>query len=159
VSKLIVFYCFVGLVAIPKTQIPLLHPMKTQKIIYWVARLVAVVILGQTLFFKFSGAEESVALFTKLGVEPYGRIGSGVIELLACVLLLVNSTAKWGALVAAGVMAGAIASHLFIIGIESAGDGGYLFMLAWIVLICSLYVLWVNRENLIKQVRSFARRS
>ncbi len=127
--------------------------MNTKKAIYWAARIIAALILGQTLFFKFSGAEESIAIFTKLGVEPYGRIGSGVMELIACVLLLINSTAKWGGLLASGVMAGAIASHLFVIGIESNGDGGYLFMLAWAVLICSVYVVWVNKEDLIKMVR------
>ena len=123
--------------------------MKLSNIIYWIARVLAALILGQTLFFKFTGAEESVALFTKLGAEPWGRIGSGVMELTACILLLINVTAKWGGLLSAGVMAGAIASHLFVIGIESQGDGGYLFMLAWIVMICSLYVIWVNKDDLL----------
>ena len=127
--------------------------MKLSIITYWIARILAVVILGQTLFFKFAGAEESVALFTKLGVEPYGRIGSGVMEVIACILLLINSTAKWGGLLSAGIMAGAIASHLFVIGIESHGDGGYLFILAWIVMISSLYVIWVNKDDLLKIVK------
>lgn len=127
--------------------------MKYPTIIYWIARLLAALILGQTLFFKFSGAEESVALFTKLGAEPWGRIGSGIMELIACILLLINPTAKWGGLLSAGVMAGAIASHLFVIGIESQGDGGYLFMLAWVVMICSLYVIWVNKNELLSLIR------
>jgi len=127
--------------------------MNTQKIFYWASRIIAVIILGQTLFFKFSAAEESVAIFSKLGAEPWGRIGSGVVELVACILLLINSTAKWGGLLAFGVMTGAIASHLFVIGIESAGDGGYLFILAWIVLLCSAYVLWVNKDGLLKIVK------
>lgn len=127
--------------------------MVTKKTVYWTARIIAAIILGQTLFFKFSGAEESIILFTKLGVEPYGRIGSGVMELIACILILVNSTAKWGGLLATGIMAGAIASHLFVIGIESNGDGGYLFILAWAVLICSVYVVWVNKDDLLKMVK------
>lgn len=127
--------------------------MKLSAIIYWVARIVAALILGQTLFFKFAAAEESVALFTKLGAEPWGRIGSGVMELIACILLLINPTAKWGGILSAGIMAGAIASHLLVIGIESQGDGGYLFVLAWIVMICSLYVIWVNKDDLLKIVK------
>jgi uncharacterized membrane protein YphA (DoxX/SURF4 family) len=126
--------------------------MNASNIIYWVARILAALILGQTLFFKFTGAEESVALFTKLGAEPWGRIGSGVTELIACILLVITPTAKWGGLLAAGIMFGAIASHLLVIGIESQGDGGYLFMLAWVVMICSLYFVWVNKDDLLKLI-------
>jgi uncharacterized membrane protein YphA (DoxX/SURF4 family) len=124
--------------------------MKISTLIYWIARLISAAIMAQTLFFKFSGAEESVEIFTKMGIEPWGRIGTGVMELIASVLLLINSTARWGALLACGLMAGAIGSHLFVLGIEVRGDGGYLFTLAWIVMITSLYVLWVNRESFLK---------
>ena len=127
--------------------------MKFSTITYWIARILAALILGQTLFFKFSAAPESVALFTKLGAEPWGRIGSGVVELISCILLLINPTAKYGGLLSAGVMAGAIASHLFVIGIESQGDGGYLFMLAWIVMISSLYIIWYNKDQLLSLVQ------
>lgn len=124
--------------------------MKLSIIVYWIARLVSAVIMLQTLFFKFSGAAESVEIFTKMGIEPWGRIGTGVMELLASILLLINGTARWGALLACGLMAGAIGSHLFVLGIEVRGDGGYLFILACIVMIASLYVLWVNREAFMK---------
>jgi putative oxidoreductase len=40
------------------------------------------IILLQTLPFKFLALPESVALFTKLGQEPRGRIGTGILELL-----------------------------------------------------------------------------
>jgi putative oxidoreductase len=129
--------------------------METQKIIYWAARIVAAVILGQTLFFKFTAAEESVALFTKLGVEPYGRIGAGIMELIACILLLINSKALWGGVLATGIMVGAIASHFLVIGIESNGDGGYLFMLAWAVMLCSLIVVWMNKKELGSLISAF----
>jgi uncharacterized membrane protein YphA (DoxX/SURF4 family) len=129
--------------------------MNTQKIIYWIARLLAAAIMLQTLYFKFSGAPESIAIFTKMGMEPWGRYGTGVVELVASILLFINPWAKYGALLGCGTMAGAIASHLFILGIESNGDGGYLFMLACIVTICSLYVLWVNKDELIKVVKGF----
>ena len=118
--------------------------------LYWACRLITAVILLQTLYFKFTGAPESVAIFTKMGMEPWGRFGTGVVEMVASLLLLINGTAKWGALLSAGTMSGAIASHLFIIGIESQGDGGYLFSLACIVMACSLYILWVNKDELLK---------
>lgn len=127
--------------------------MKTQTILYWIARLVSAIIMAQTLFFKFSGAEESVEIFTKMGIEPWGRIGTGVVELVASVLLLITSTARWGALLACGLMAGAIGSHVFVLGIEVRGDGGYLFMLACAVLVSSLYVVWVNKNEFLKLVK------
>ena len=128
--------------------------MNAQKIIYWIARLVGAAIMLQTLYFKFSGAAESIAIFTKMGMEPWGRYGTGMLELVASILLLINPLAKWGALLAFGTMSGAIASHLFILGIESNGDSGYLFILACVVMICSLFILWVNKDELIKQVKA-----
>ena len=112
-------------------------------------------ILLQTLFFKFTGAEESVYIFSTVGrflhiagVEPWGRIGSGVVELVASVLLLAPSTASIGAIVAMGVMAGAIASHLIILGIEVKGDGGLLFGLALMVFVGSAIVLILRRSQI-----------
>ncbi|OIQ22491.1 MAG: DoxX family protein [Flavobacterium sp. MedPE-SWcel] len=108
----------------------------------WVLRLVPAIILLQTLFFKFTGAEESVYIFTTLGAEPYGRIGSGVMELIAAILLLIPSKSHWGAFLGAGVMSGAIASHLFILGIDVKDDGGTLFALAIITFIfCSIIIV------------------
>ncbi len=123
------------------------------KIIYWILRLVAAVILLQTLWFKFTGAEESVALFTKLGVEPWGRWLTGIVELVASVLILWPRTTGIGALLAAGTMVGAIASHIMVIGIESAGDGGQLFRLAIIVLIASLVLAWGHKHQLLRFLR------
>jgi uncharacterized membrane protein YphA (DoxX/SURF4 family) len=120
---------------------------KTTRIIDWLFRIAIAVILLQTLYFKFTGHPESVALFSKLGVEPWGRIGTGVIELIAGILILVPATALIGAALSLGLMAGAIASHLFVIGIESDNDGGQLFMLAIIVLVLSLVVLAIRRKE------------
>src|SRR6187549_3022438 len=98
--------------------------------LYWAARIIAGLILLQTLFFKFSGSEESVYIFTTVGMEPWGRIGVGVMEFIAVVLLSVNRTAWIGSGLAFGLMIGAIGMHLTKLGISVQGDGGYLFFLA-----------------------------
>lgn len=120
----------------------------SMKTIYQICRVVAALILLQTLYFKFSGAPESVYIFTKVGAEPVGRIGSGIVELLAAVLLFVPRLNWLGAGLAAGVMAGAIGSHLTVLGIEVMGDGGLLFSLACVVFACATFILWVNKSEL-----------
>ncbi len=110
-------------------------------------RIIAAIIFIQTLFFKFTGAPESVYIFETLGLEPYGRIGSGVAELIASVLLLVPRTAGWGALLGLGIISGAILSHLTQLGIEVQGDGGLLFGLAVVVFFCCAIALWLNRNQ------------
>ncbi len=96
------------------------------KALPWILRIVSSVILLQTLFFKFTAAEESVYIFTTLGMEPYGRIGSGIAELIAVILILIPKTTLFGAFMGCGVMLGAIFSHLFVLGIEVQNDGGEL---------------------------------
>jgi uncharacterized membrane protein YphA (DoxX/SURF4 family) len=121
--------------------------MKLKIILSWTLRIVAALILLQTLYFKFTGHPESVELFTKLGVEPWGRIGTGVIELIASILLLIPSTVFVGAFLGVGLMAGAIVSHLTVIGIESKRDGGQLFMLAITVMVCCLAILLLHKNQ------------
>ncbi len=120
--------------------------MSVKKVISWVLRVTSAVILLQTLYFKFSGHPESVELFTELGVEPLGRIGTGIIELVTGILLLIPSTIFIGAFLGVGLMAGAILSHLTVIGIESKGDGGQLFMLAILVFLCCLVLLVIHKN-------------
>ena len=124
------------------------HFTKAQRIISWSARLIAAGILLQTLFFKFSGAPESVYIFTKVGMEPWGRYGSGVAELVAALLLLRSSTAWLGAALALGVMSGAIASHLTVLGIVVKDDGGLLFGLALAVAVCCNVILILHRAEI-----------
>jgi putative oxidoreductase len=121
---------------------------KTQTIASWTLQLAVAGILLQTLFFKFTGAPESVYIFSTLGVEPWGRIASGVVELVASLLLLTPATAPLGAIVTMGVMAGAIASHLTVLGIEVQGDGGLLFGLALTAFTASGAVLVVRRASI-----------
>ncbi|WP_310555013.1 DoxX family membrane protein [Flavobacterium sp.] len=120
--------------------------MKTNTLI-WIIKLTAVVILLQTLFFKFTGAEESIYIFETLGIEPFGRISSGVVELIASILILIPRTTLLGALLALGTMVGAIVSHLFVLGIEVKNDGGLLFILASITLVCSIYLIVINKSK------------
>jgi uncharacterized membrane protein YphA (DoxX/SURF4 family) len=119
----------------------------TLAITAWLLRLTAAAILLQTLFFKFTAAPESVYIFTKVGAEPWGRIGSGVIELIAAVLILIPRTTWLGALVALGVMAGAIVSHLTLLGIEVQDDKGLLFALALLVFFSSAALLLIFRRD------------
>ena len=128
-------------------QKPKLNEMSPKNIFSWILRIIAAAILLQTLYFKFSGHPESVELFTKLGVEPWGRIGTGIIELITGILLLIPATAFIGALLGVGLMAGAILSHLTVIGIESKGDGGQLFIMAIIVLASCLLILLLQKKQ------------
>lgn len=114
----------------------------------WILQLAVAAILAQTLYFKFTAAPESVYIFSTLGLEPAGRIGSGIAEAVAVVLLLVPATAAVGALLALGVISGALASHLTRLGIEVQGDGGLLFGLACVVFAGSAVVLWLRRSEL-----------
>jgi len=123
--------------------------MKTiPTILYWGARLLAALILLQTLFFKFTASAESVYIFTKVGMEPWGRIMVGILELVAGVMLIIPRTAWMGATLALGLMTGAIGMHLTLLGIDVQGDGGYLFFLALIVTICSAYTLTKNLDKI-----------
>ena len=114
----------------------------------WVLRVVAAVILLQTLFFKFTGAEESVYIFSMLGAEPWGRYASGLVELAAAVLLLVPATCAIGGVMCVGIAGGAIMSHLTVLGIDVKGDGGLLFGLAITILICALGTVAMHRREL-----------
>ena len=116
----------------------------------WVLRGIATVILLQTLFFKFTGARESVYIFSTLGLEPWGRIGTGVVELIASVLLLTPRTVVYGAVLSLGVIGGAIVSHLTKLGVTlpAVDDHGELFALAVVVFVCSAMVLALRWREL-----------
>lgn len=132
--------------------------MKTKTTIYWATRIIAALIMLQTLYFKFAGAPESIYIFTTVGMEPWGRFGVGLMELIAAGLILVPSTAWLGAGLGLGLMAGAIGMHFTLLGIEVQGDGGYLFFLAMSVAACSLYVLWYDSDKVEMLLRRFAKK-
>jgi uncharacterized membrane protein YphA (DoxX/SURF4 family) len=123
--------------------------MNINNLLTWICRIVAAAIMLQTLYFKFTGAEESIMIFTKVGIEPWGRYTTAVAELIASVLILIPRTSVFGALMAVGIMAGALITHLFIIGIEVAGDNGLLFIYACIVLLASLFIIYSHRGDIL----------
>ena len=114
----------------------------------WICRVTAAVILLQTLFFKFTGAEESVYIFTKVGMEPWGRYATGVAELIAAALLLSRCHAWLGSLIALGVISGALISHLTVLGIVVKDDRGLLFALALTVFVASAVVAYLHRAQI-----------
>jgi uncharacterized membrane protein YphA (DoxX/SURF4 family) len=120
----------------------------------WVLRLLAAIILLQTLFFKFTAAEESVYIFTQIGMEPWGRIGIGIMELIAALLILFPKTTPYGALLAIGLMAGAIFFHFTKLGVVVKNDGGQLFVYAVLVLVASAALLFIYRQEFFKTVKS-----
>ena len=121
------------------------------KIISWICRIAVAVILFQTLFFKFTGAEESKYIFSTVlspELEAFGRIGSGIVELIAVILLLLPRTVWLGAALALGTITGALFSHLTLLGLDVQGDGGLLFSLALIVFVLSSALLLIHRREI-----------
>jgi uncharacterized membrane protein YphA (DoxX/SURF4 family) len=123
--------------------------MEIKHIITWVLRLTIAIILLQTLYFKFTAHPDSVHIFSALGVEPYGRIGLGIVELLVAIMILLPRTKLIGMLSSFGIMVGAIFSHLLVIGIDVSNDGGTLFSLALIVMAASLLLIFIHRNEFV----------
>ena len=111
-------------------------------------RIVVAIILVQTLRYKFTAHPDSVYIFTSVGLEPYGRIGVGVLELISAILILIPKTVWLGSLISLGIISGAILIHLTGLGIEINGDGGILFYMGIIVFVLSFILLWVNRKSI-----------
>lgn len=126
--------------------------MKTRTIISWTLRILIAIIFLQTLYFKFTAHPDSVHIFSELGIEPYGRIGVGIFELITSILLLINRTKIIGIVLSIGVISGAIFSHFLVIGINVKGDSGSLFILAIIVFVASLFLTYLHKTELLKTV-------
>lgn len=123
--------------------------MKATTIFFWILRGLAALIMLQTLFYKFTAAPESVYIFSKLGMEPYGRITIGILELVASVLILIPRTTAFGAVLAVGLMGGAIYFHLSRLGIVVQNDGGQLFIYALLVFVSALVLAIRYRDQLL----------
>ncbi len=116
--------------------------------VYLIFRIIVAFILLQTLLYKFTAHPDSIYIFTKVGLEPFGRIGIGVLELIAAILILIPKTVWAGALLTIGIISGAVLMHLTQLGIEINNDGGKLFYMAFIVLILSILILWKQRKKI-----------
>jgi uncharacterized membrane protein YphA (DoxX/SURF4 family) len=125
--------------------------MNYRNVFLWILRLLAAIILLQTLYFKFTANPQSVHLFTILGMEPYGRIGIGVLELIASLLILYPRTTGYGAVLGAGLMAGALFFHLTKLGIVFDGDA-VLFIYALIVFVSCSILVFIYRKQLLRTV-------
>ncbi len=123
----------------------------------WGLRLLAAIIMLQTLFFKFSASEESVYIFTTVGMEPWGRIASGVVELIASILILYPRTTWIGSMLGAGVMSGAIFFHLTKLGLVVKDDHGQLFIYALLVFISCIALLFIYRNDVLMLLRKIAK--
>jgi putative oxidoreductase len=120
-----------------------------------ILRITVAVIFIQTLYYKFTAHPDSVYIFTSLGVEPYGRIGLGIIELITAILLLIPRTKLAGIIISLGIISGAIFSHLLVLGINVKGDGGKVFELALIVLIASSTLLYLHKVELLLTIKKY----
>ena len=125
--------------------------MRISVIVTWVLRLLAAAIMLQTLYFKFTAQEESVRLFSILGMEPWGRIATGVLELIASALILFPRTTGFGAALGAGLMGGAILFHLTFLGIKFGGDY-ILFVYAVIVFVCCFILLMLYKDQVLRLI-------
>ncbi len=121
---------------------------RQQRIVSWVCRLIAAAIMIETLFFKFTGAPESVYIFSKMGMESWWRYGQGVWELIASVLLLTPRLGWAGGILTLGAIGGAIVSHITILGIEIQGDHGLLFGMAGVTFLCGFIVTCLHRYEI-----------
>lgn len=117
-------------------------------IIQWILRIIASLIMLQTLYYKFSGSAESVYIFSQMNMEPWGRYATGMAELVASLLILYKPTTAIGSFFAVGIMSGALLSHAFVLGVEVMEDHGLLFLYALIVWVAAILLLWIEREKL-----------
>lgn len=128
---------------------------KTAKFISWLFQILAAIILLQTMYFKFAGAEESVYIFETVGMEPWGRYVSAILELISGIVLLLPGLSWIGALLGLIVISVAIFFHITVLGIEVMGDGGALFYLATTVFISCLAIIWIRREEIYLKIKNW----
>ncbi len=124
---------------------------KPKIIASWILSLIVAVVYIQTLFFKFTGASESIEIFSKLAgpeLEALPRFGSGLAELITSILILILKTRIYGAILSVLVISGAIFSHLTVLGIVVRDDGGALFFLALLILFLSLAIIFIHKSEI-----------
>ena len=127
--------------------------MKTKEILSRVLRIAVAVIFIQTLYYKFTAHPDSVHIFSSLGLEPVGRIGLGVVELISSVLLLVPRTKLIGIFISFGIICGAILSHFIVLGLDVQEDGGALFSLALIIFACCSVLFGIHKSEFMTLIK------
>ncbi len=127
-------------------------------IFIWIVRIIASLIMLQTLYYKFSGSAESVYIFSQMHMEPWGRYATGIAELVASLLILNKPTTAIGSFLAVGIMSGALLSHAFVLGIEVMDDHGLLFLYALIVWLAAILLVWIERGKLFSVIRKITNR-
>jgi hypothetical protein len=132
--------------------------MKAKNIISLILKLTVAIILLQTLYFKFTAHPDSVHIFSALGVEPWGRVGLGIIELITVVLILIPKTKIIGMATSLGIIIGAVFSHILVLGITVSNDGGGLFTLAIIVLLAATIFLIMHKNEVKSLIQNFKKK-
>ncbi len=89
---------------------------------------------------KLAGAPAMIALFDGVGIGQWFRYVTGLIEVGSAVALLVPSIAPFGATALVATMAGAVLTHLFIVGGSP--------IVPAVLLVGSLTVAWVRRDQI-----------
>ena len=120
----------------------------------WILRFIVAIILLQTLYFKFTAHPDSVHIFSALGVEPWGRVSLGIVELFTAILVLMPKTKVLGMLGSLGIILGAIFSHILVLGFNVGNDGGTLFILAIIVLVATVVFLNMHKNELVNLLKT-----
>lgn len=121
---------------------------RAETVVSWTCRIIAAAIMIETLFFKFTGAPESVYIFSKMNLESWWRYGQGIWELLASILLLTPRTVWAGGILTLGALGAAIVSHITVLGIEIQGDGGLLFGMACTAFLCGATATFLHRREI-----------
>lgn len=119
----------------------------TKKYVIFILQLIIAISHLQTLRFKFTAHPDSVYIFSQLNLEPYGRIGIGIFELIIAILILIPKTKIIAGMLSIAVITGAIVSHLGPLGVEVQNDNGILFYFALFVLASTLLFLWLQKEE------------
>lgn len=113
---------------------------RSTRIVGWVVRLLLAAAFVSAGGMKLAGVPQFVAMFDQIGLGQWFRLLTGALEFIGGLLVLIPRTAVWGALLLACVMAGAIVTHLLVIG------GNPLPALTLLALAAT--ILWLRRTQL-----------
>ena len=106
----------------------------------WLTQIVLAAMFVFAGGLKLTGAPDMVGLFDAVGIGQWFRYVTGSIVVLSAVALLVPSWAAFGALLLIPTMAGAVFTHLFIVGGSPVP--------ATVLLTGSLAIAWARRDQL-----------